>query len=86
MGILGGSKNKKSGKCHELSRKSVKKIDPDHPGGPGGWGSKIKKCGTFHELTRKSITKKFHPPGAILGGEKIKSPGNVMNCREKKLI
>ena len=34
-GILGGQK---SGKCHELSRKSIKKIDPLPPGGGSGGG------------------------------------------------
>ena len=62
MEILGGSKNQKSGKCHELSRKSIIFLDPPHPGGPGvggggRWGSTFQKCGKFHELPRKSITK-----------------------------
>ena len=70
MGILGGQK---------------------HPGGfqrGGGWGSKFQKSGKFHELSRKSRKKNSPPPPkgvavGILGGQKIKSPGNVMNCREK---
>ena len=33
VGILGGSQNKKSGKFHELSRKSRIFFDPPHPGG-----------------------------------------------------
>ena len=53
----------------------------------GGWGSKFQKSGKFHELSRKSI-KKFTPPKGvavgILGGQKIKSPGNVMNCPENQ--
>ena len=49
-------------------------------GGGGGWGSKFQKSGKFHELPRKSIN---IPPVGILGGQKIKSPGNVMNGREK---
>ena len=85
VGILGGLK---TGKCHELSRKSIQIfVYPSHPGGSGGggWGSKFQKSGKFHELSRKSI-KKNPPKGVavvILGGQKIKSPGNVMNCREK---
>ena len=61
-----------------------------HPGGfrgGGGWGSTFKKSGKFHELSRKSIKQSPPPPKGvavgILGGQKIKSPGNVMNCREK---
>ena len=60
------------------------------PGGSGGggiWGSKFQKSGKFHELSRKSIKQSPPPPKGvavgILGGQKIKSPGNVMNCREK---
>ena len=56
----------------------------------GGLGSKFQKFGKFHELLRKSITIFLPPPPppkgvavGILGGQKIKSPGNVMNCREK---
>ena len=45
MGILGGQKNQKSGKCHEMS--TQKNL--------GGWGSKFQKSGKFHELPRKSI-------------------------------
>ena len=85
MGILGGVKQKKSGKCHQLSIQSLNIFLHTHSGGggPGGCGSTFKKCGKFHELPRKSI-KKFDPPrGGILGGQTIKSPGNVMNCREK---
>ena len=90
-----GSKNQKSGKCHELSRKAIQ-ICLAHPprgipggcGGGGGWGSTFQKSGKFHELPRKSRIFFTHPPPrgvavGILGGQKIKSPGNVMNCREK---
>ena len=89
-----GSKNQKCGKCHELSRKSIQFVfTHPTPGvfrGGGGWGSKFQKSGIFHELSRKSIKKIYPPPPkgvtmavGILGGQKIKSPGNVMNCREK---
>ena len=78
MGILGGQK---TAKCHELSRKSIKFVFyPSHPGG-GSWGAKFQKSGKFHELSRKS--KQEGVAVVILGGQKIKSPGNVMNCREK---
>ena len=91
-GNFRGSKNQKAGKCHELSRQSIKFVffNPSHPGGfrGGGWGSKFQKSGKFHELSRKSIKKSPPPPTkgvavGILGGPKIKSPGNVMNCLEK---
>ena len=69
-GNFRGSKNQKSGKCHELSRKSITFVlphpPPSHPGGwvpgGGGWGSKFKKSGKFHELSRKSIKKTTAPP------------------------
>ena len=61
------SKNQKSGKCHELPRKSI--IFFTHPtpggvrgGGVVGWGSKFQKSGKFHELSRKSIKHFFTPP------------------------
>ena len=63
------------------------------PGGGvpgGGWGLKFKKSGKFHELSRKSIKKNLPPPPhqgvavGILGGKKIKSPGNVMNYPENQ--
>ena len=94
-GNFRGSKNQKSGKCHELSRKSINLFLPIPPGGggvPGGGvgGSKFQKSGKFHELSRKSIKKNLPPPPpkgvavGILGGQKIKSPGNVMNCPENQ--
>ena len=59
-GNFRGSKNQKSGKCHELSRQSIKFVffNPSHPGGGfrGGWGSKFQKYGKF-QLSRKSIKK-----------------------------
>ena len=83
-----GSTFQKSGKCHELSRKSIKPPPPTKGGRSGNFrGSKNQKTGKCHELSRKSIQKKTLPPKGvavgILGGQKIKSPGNVMNCREK---
>ena len=93
-GNFKGSKNQKSGKCHELSRKSINLFLPIPPRGVpggGGWGSKFQKSGKFHELSRKSIKQIFTPPPppkgvavGILGGQKIKSPGNVMNCPENQ--
>ena len=62
-GNFRGSKNQKSGKCHELSRLSIKKkFKPIPPRGfRGGWGSTFQKSGKCHELSRKSI-KKIPPP------------------------
>ena len=55
MGILGGPKNQKSGKCHELSRKSTKK-KLTVPG--GGVESTFQKCGKLKKnLPRKIIIK-----------------------------
>ena len=82
-GNFRGSKNQKSGKCHELSRKSINLFLPIPPRGGvpggGGWGLKFQKSGKFHELSRKSIKKKFTPPPppkgvavGILGGQKSK--------------
>ena len=66
VGILGGQqiKSQNSGKCHELSRKSIKKIFFLHipPRGVPGRGSTFKKSGKFHELSRKSIKKTPPPP------------------------
>ena len=95
VGILGGQqiKSQNSGKCHELSRKSIIFFFFTHPtpggSGEGGWGSTFKKSGKFHELSRKSIKKSPPPPPTgvavgILGGQKIKRPGNVMNCPENQ--
>ena len=59
-----------------------------------GWGGNFRgpnnqKAVKCHELARKS--KKISKPGGggwggILGGQKIKSPGSVMNCPEKKML
>ena len=66
VGILGGQKNQKSGKCHELTRKSIKFVfthpTPGMGSRGGGWGSKFQKSGKFHELSRKSIKKTTPPP------------------------
>ena len=62
-GNFRGSKNQKSGKCHEPSRKSINLFLPiPHRGGGGGWGLKCQKSGKFHELSRKSIKKITPPP------------------------
>ena len=81
-GNFRGSKNQKSGKCHELSRKSIDLFLPFPPrggSGGGGWGLKFQKSGKFHELSRKSIKKIYPPPPkgvavGILGGQKIILP------------
>ena len=57
-GNFRGSQNQKSGKCHELSRKSINLFLPNPPRGVpggGGWGSKNQKSEKCHELSRKSI-------------------------------
>ena len=92
-GNFRGSKNQKSGKWHELSRKSIKFVftHPTRGGGGLGGGSKFQKSGKFHELSRKSIKKNLPPPPppqgvavGILGSQKIKSLGNVTNCPENQ--
>ena len=65
-GNFRGSTNQKSGKCHELSRQSIKfvfcfPIPPRGVPGEGGWGSKFQKSGKCHELSRKSIKKNHRP-------------------------
>ena len=60
--------NQKSGKFHELSRKSIKHFftPPLTKGGRSGnfSGSKNQKSGKCHELPRKVITKNLpHPTG-----------------------
>ena len=53
-----GSTFQKSGKFHELSRKSIKKIPPTKGGRSGKFrGSTNQKSGKCHELPRKVITK-----------------------------
>ena len=92
VGILGVKKSK----LREMSW-TVQKINKicffTHPTpggfrGGGGVGGQNFMSGKFHELSRKSIKKNPPPPTkgvavGILGGQKIKSPGNGMNCREK---
>ena len=48
--------------------------------------SKNQKSGKYHELPRKSKTNKKTNRWVVevLGGKKIKSPGNVMNCPENQ--
>ena len=92
-GDFRGSKIQKSGKCHELPRKSIFFFFKPHPtpGGPNGdfRGSKIQKSGKCHGRPRKSIIF-FNPhPTLWLGvlGLKIsKSLRNSINCREHGLI
>ena len=86
-----GSTFKKSGKFHELSRKSIKKSPPIKEGRSGNFrGSKNQKTGKCHELSRKSIKFVFYPshPGGFraggFGGQNFKSPVNFMNCRENR--
>ena len=87
-----GSTFKKSGKFHELSRKSIKKSPPPTNRGRSGnfRGSKNQKTGKCHELSRKSIKFVFYPshPGGFraggFGGQHFKSPVNFMNCRENR--
>ena len=93
MGILGGQKIKSPGNVMNCPENQSICFYPSHPGGVpgggGGWGLKFQKSGKFHELSRKSIQKIYPPPPkgvavGILGGQKIKSPGNVMNCPENQ--
>ena len=89
-GSRGGSKFQKSGKFHELSRKSIQNFTPPPTkGGRSGnfRGSKNQKSGKCHELSRKSIQFVFtHPTlgggfqGRGVGGPHFKSPVNSMNC------
>ena len=60
LGILGGSKNQKSGKCHELSRKYVSFVSPPTPSHGVGGLTFQSKSGKRHELPRKLIF--FKPP------------------------
>ena len=64
MEVLGVKKNQKSGKCHELPRKSTTNSKPG--GGGVGWGGSFKglknqKSWKCHELPRKSIKKNLNP-------------------------
>ena len=93
-GNFRGSKNQKSGKCHELSRKSINLFLPIPPRGGGsrggGWESKCQKSGKFHELSRKSITKCLPPPPkgvavGILGGQKNQKSGKCHELSRKSI-
>ena len=85
VGILGGQqiKSQNSGKCHELSRKSIifffLHIPPQGVPGRGGWGSTFKKSGKFHELSRKSIKKSPPPPPTNRGRS-----GNFRGSKNQK--
>ena len=61
-----------------------KKIWPTPPRGVGGLGVKISKVREI-SWTAEKIDKYFFtpPPGGNFRGQKNKSPGNVMNGREK---
>ncbi len=65
VGILGGQKNKKSGKCHELSRKE-KKIWPTPP----RLGVKISKVREISWTAEKIDKYFFTPPGGNFRGSK----------------
>ena len=81
-GNFRGSKNQKSGKCHELSRKSIKFVftHPTRGGGGFGGGSTFQKSGKFHELSRKSIKKNVYPPPTTTGGRS----GNFRESKNQK--
>ena len=83
-GNFRGSKNQKSGKCHELSRKSINLFLPNPPRGGsrggGGWGSKFPKSGKFHELSRKLINNFLPPPPPTKGGRS----GNFRGSKNQK--
>ena len=69
VGILGGSTNQKSGKCHELSRKKML----THPGGPGvgggGVGVNVSKVREISRTADKIDTKNLTPtPPLPTGG------------------
>ena len=79
MEILGGSKNQKSGKCHELSRKSIIFLDPPHPGGPGVGGgalgvniSKVREISRTAEKINNKIVTPTPPDGVGWGGYGLK--------------
>ena len=84
VGILGGQKINKSGKCHELSRKLT---HPTLGGVSGGVGVDIAKVREISRTAEKIYKKTFTLPPRGVGvgilGVKKSSPGNVMNCREK---
>ena len=59
VGVLGGSKNQKSGKCHELSRKSIIFVLTHVP---GVLGVKISKVREISRTAEKIDTKKLLEP------------------------
>ena len=91
VGILGGSKNQKSGKCHEMSRKSIKQIDPAHPG-PWVVGQKLKRAGKIKspgnvmncpENQLKKLSQPTLGPGGW--GSKIKKGGKFHELPGKSI-
>ena len=89
MGVLGCQKIKSSGEvmnCPE--KKKYFKIFKTPVGGGSFRGSKNQNSGKCQELPRTSPF--FFKPRwegvDVLGGQTIKSPGNVMNCRKNRYI
>ena len=83
MGVLGGSKNQKSGKCHELSRKSIIFVLTHVPGVLGVKISKVREISrTAEKIDKKNYCRKKkknvtttppHPTGMGWGkGENFK--------------
>ena len=82
MGVLGGSKNQKSGKCHELSRKSIIFVLTHVPGVLGVKISKVREISrTAEKIDTKKITAEKiknvtttppHPTGGGGGGLRAK--------------
>ena len=59
MGVLGGSKNQKSGKCHELSRKSIIFVLTHVPGVLGVNISKVREISrTAEKIDKKKLLPK----------------------------
>ena len=81
-GNFRASTNQKSGKCHELSRKSNKLTHRTRGsgGGGGGFGSTFQKSGKFHELPRTSIQKCLPPPSGNFRG--VKKSQKSWKCHE----
>ena len=74
-----------------VQKSNTNMFDPPHPGGfrgvAGGLGVNISKVREISWTAEKIVIFFTHPPPrgvavGILGGKKIKSPGNVMNCPE----
>ena len=91
-----GLKFQKSGKFHELSRKSIKKkIYPPPPKGVavgilGGQKSKVREISWTVQKINTIGLYPSHPGGGssrgggLGGGQNFKSPVNFMNCRENR--